>query len=83
MRQAIPITATRAYLFSGGLAPAATPVREAHDRWTAAWTYDPADPYAAYQQELELARLRFATLPRADPDEIAIVRRHSGGGEHK
>jgi cysteine desulfurase/selenocysteine lyase len=79
VRQAFPITATRAYLFSGGLAPAATPVREAHDRWTAAWTYDPAVPYAAYQQELELARLRFATLLRADPDEIAIVDHTSRG----
>ena len=40
IREVFPITATRAYLFSGGLAPAATPVRAAHDRWTDAWMYD-------------------------------------------
>jgi cysteine desulfurase / selenocysteine lyase len=78
-RQAFPITAARAYLFSGGLAPAATPVREAHDRWTAAWTYDPMVPYAAYQQELELARHRFAALVGADPDEVALVDHTSRG----
>jgi selenocysteine lyase/cysteine desulfurase len=78
-RQAFPITATRAYLFSGGLAPAATPVREAHDRWTEAWTYDPAAPYMAYQHELEIARQRFAALIRADVDEVALVDNTSRG----
>src|SRR5216684_1283713 len=78
-RQAFPITATRAYLFSGGLAPAATPVREAHDRWTETWTHDPAALYAAYPQEWELARQRFAALIRADPDEVALVDHTSRG----
>ena len=73
IRQAFPITSKRAYLFSGGLAPAATPVRAAHDRWTDAWMYDPAAPYASYQQEWELARQRFAALIGAEPDEVALV----------
>ena len=79
IRQAFPITATRAYLFSGGLAPAATPVRAAHDRWTDAWMNDPAAPYANYQHEWELARERFATLIGAEPDEIALVDHTSRG----
>jgi cysteine desulfurase / selenocysteine lyase len=78
-RQCFPITRTRAYLFSGGLAPAATAVREAHDRWTDAWMYDPAAPYADYQGEWELARQRFATLIRAEPDEVALVDHTSRG----
>src|SRR6267378_857939 len=68
-RQCFPIAKTRAYLFSGGLAPAATSVREAHDRWTDAWMYDPAAPYADYQGEWERARQRFATLIGADTEE--------------
>jgi selenocysteine lyase/cysteine desulfurase len=79
VRRAFPITATRAYLFSGGLAPAATPVRAAHDRWTDAWMYDPAAPYASYQQEWELARQRFAALIGAAPDEVALVDHTSRG----
>jgi selenocysteine lyase/cysteine desulfurase len=78
-RQCFPITTARAYLFSGGLAPAATTVREAHDRWTDAWMYDPAAPYADYQVDWELARQRFATLIGAEADEIAIVDHTSRG----
>src|SRR5438128_5366326 len=79
IRQAFPITSKRAYLFSGGLAPAATPVRAAHDRWTDAWMYDPAAPYASYQQEWELARRSFAMLIGAEPDEVALVDHTSRG----
>jgi cysteine desulfurase/selenocysteine lyase len=78
-RQCFPITTTRAYLFSGGLAPAATSVREAHDHWTDAWMYDPAAPYADYQGEWEVARQRFATLIGAEPAEVALVDHTSRG----
>jgi cysteine desulfurase/selenocysteine lyase len=78
-RNCFPITRTRAYLFSGGLAPAATSVRAAHDRWTEAWMYDPAAPYADYKGEWELARERFAVLIGAEPDEVAIVDHTSRG----
>src|SRR5229473_8333781 len=79
IRHAFPITSTRAYLFSGGLAPAATPVRAAHDRWTDAWMYDSAAPYASYQVEWELARQRFAMLIGAEPGEVALVDHTSRG----
>src|SRR5437867_4308576 len=78
-RQCFPITRTRAYLFSGGLAPAATSVREAHDRWTDAWMYDPTVPYAEYPAEWEQARQRFATLIGAEPAEVALVDHTSRG----
>jgi selenocysteine lyase/cysteine desulfurase len=78
-RALFPIAERRAYLFSGGLAPAATPVREAHNRWTDEWTYDPAVPYAAYPAEWELARARFAALIGAVPDEIAVTDHTSRG----
>ena len=41
-RTLFPITASRAYLFSGGLAPAAAPVKAALDRWTELWALDRA-----------------------------------------
>jgi selenocysteine lyase/cysteine desulfurase len=78
-RAFFPIVSTRAYLFSGGLSPAATSVRAAHDRWSEAWMHDPAAPYADYQGEWEFARERFATLIGADPDEVAIVDHTSRG----
>ena len=81
VRQAFPITSTRAYLFSGGLAPAATPVRAAHDRWTDAWMHDPAAPYASYQHEWELARQRFAALIGADARRSRARRSHLARGE--
>lgn len=73
VRSLFPITRNRAYLFSGGLTPAATPVRNAHDRWTELWASDPAALYAQYDAEWELARQRFATLIGAEADEIAVV----------
>jgi selenocysteine lyase/cysteine desulfurase len=78
-RAEFPITQRRAYLFSGGLAPAARSVRAAHDRWTEAWMYDPAAPYAAYREEWDAARERFARLIGASPDEVAIVDHTSRG----
>jgi cysteine desulfurase / selenocysteine lyase len=78
-RACFPIVNTRAYLFSGGLSPAATSVRAAHDRWSEAWMHDPAAPYADYQGEWDLARQRFATLIGASPDEVAVVDHTSRG----
>jgi selenocysteine lyase/cysteine desulfurase len=78
-RRWFPITETRAYLFSGGLAPAAISVRQAQDRWTDAWMFDPAAPYADYHRDWDLARQRFATLVGAETDEIAVVDHTSRG----
>lgn len=73
VRSRFPITSNRAYLFSGGLAPAATSVRAAHDHWTELWASDPAHIYAHYDAEWNLVRQRFATLIGAEADEIAVV----------
>ena len=72
-RSYFPITSTRAYLFAGGLAPAATPVRAAMDEWTERWMFDPAYHRARYFDEWELFRSRLAVLLGSDPNEIAIV----------
>ncbi len=79
VRAEFPITERRAYLFSGGLAPASRAVRAAHDRWTEAWMYDPAAPYAAYHADWDAARERFANLVGATADEVAIVDHTSRG----
>src|SRR5207247_8541387 len=75
----VPMTGRRAYLLSGGLAPASRAVRAAHDRWTEAWMYDPAAPYAAYHADWDAARERFADLIGATADEVAIVDHTSRG----
>jgi len=73
VRPLFPITASRAYLFSGGLAPAAAPVRAAMDRWTDLWALDPAFLYAHYHEEWDYCRRRFADVIGADVAEVAIV----------
>ena len=72
-RALFPVTATRAYLFAGGLAPAANPVRAALDAWSEAWALDPARLYAEYRAEREALRQAFATVIGADPEEVALV----------
>lgn len=74
-RAEFPITRTRAYLFSGAMAPAAAPVRAAWDEWTDRWS---ADPNAVYTGDGLLGaadRLResFGVLIGADPATIAIT----------
>ena len=75
LRAQFPITQRRAYLFSGALAPAATPVRAAWDAWTDSWS---ADPNAVYTGEgligsADALRAAFAALIGADPATIAIT----------
>jgi selenocysteine lyase/cysteine desulfurase len=72
-RRLFPITATRSYLFAGGLAPAATPVRAALDAWSETWALDPARLYADHREEREGVRRAFAAATGADPGEVAIV----------
>lgn len=78
-RDLFPITATRAYLFSGGLAPAAIPVKAALDRWSDLWAADPAYLYAHYDEEWHSTRAAFARLIGADPSEVAITDNTSRG----
>jgi len=78
-RPLFPITETRAYLFAGGLAPAATPVKAALDRWSDRWMFDPAYHRARYFDEWEILRARLAAVVGADPAEIAVVDNTSRG----
>src|SRR5437867_521571 len=78
-RALFPITAERAYMFSGGLAPAASTVQAALDRWSDLWASDPGTLYAHYQEDWEAAREGFARVIGADPDEIAITDHTSRG----
>lgn len=74
-RAEFPITRTRAYLFSGAMAPAAVPVRAAWDEWTDRWSGDPNAVYTGYGLLGAADRLResFAALIGADPATIAIT----------
>ncbi len=78
-RPLFPITETRAYLFAGGLAPAATPVRDALDEWTDRWMFDPAHHRARYFDEWEMLRSRLAAVLGAEPDEVSLVDNTSRG----
>ncbi len=78
-RPLFPVTETRAYLFAGGLAPAAQPVKEALDRWSDRWMHDPAFHRARYFDEWEQLRTRLATVLGVDTGEIAIVDNTSRG----
>lgn len=78
-RELFPITASRAYLFAGGLAPAAVQVRAAMDEWTDRWMFDPVYHRARYFEEWELLRSRLAQLLGADAEEVAIVDNTSRG----
>lgn len=78
-RSLFPITETRAYLFAGGLAPAAIPVKAALDRWSDRWMFDPAYHRARYFDEWDKLRERLAAVVGAEPDDIAIVDNTSRG----
>ena len=74
-RSQVPITSSRAYLFNGALAPAATPVRSAWDAWSEAWSTDPNAVYTpdGLVKSSEELRATFARLIHADPACIAVT----------
>lgn len=72
-RPLFPITEARAYLFAGGLAPAASPVRAALDEWTDRWMFDPAYHRARYFEEWGLLRSRLAAVLGGDPGGVSLV----------
>ena len=78
-RPLFPITETRAYLFAGGLAPAAIPVKAALDEWSDRWMFDPAYHRARYFEEWQVLKGRLASVLGADPGELAIVDNTSRG----
>ena len=78
-RDQFPITRSRAYLFNGALAPAATPVRQALDRWADTWSNEPLVDYDRCEEELDLARGLFGRVVGADADEVAVLESTSRG----
>ena len=73
LRAHFPVLRERAYLFSGGLAPLADPVRAAHDAMLDRWQTDPAELYATLDEPWQAAREAFAAVLGAHPDEIALT----------
>jgi selenocysteine lyase/cysteine desulfurase len=75
LRAQFPITRTRAYLFSGALAPAAAPVRAAWDDWSSSWSTDPNHVYTVEMMIGAMDELRgaFARLIGAPSETIAIT----------
>lgn len=73
VRKLFPVLAERAYLFSGGLAPASIPARAAVGRFLDEITYDPNDRYDRLDEEYRRAQSLFAPLIGADPEEVLIT----------
>ena len=72
VRGLFPVLAERAYLFSGGLAPASIPARAAIARFADEATYDPNDRYDRLDEEYRRAQELLAPLIGADPDEVLV-----------
>ena len=73
IRALFPVLAERAYLFSGGLAPASIPARDALSRFADEVTYDPGHLYHRIQGEYRRAQDLFSHLIGAEPDEVVIT----------
>lgn len=73
VRKLFPVLAERAYLFSGGLAPASIRTRAAVERFLDEITYDPNDRYGRLDEEYRRAQSLFASLIGADPEEVLIT----------
>jgi selenocysteine lyase/cysteine desulfurase len=67
------VAATRAYLFSGGLAPASVKVTAAIEDWLRQWALDPSYLWDHLFSETETVRERLARLFGCSPGSIAIV----------
>jgi cysteine desulfurase/selenocysteine lyase len=74
-RSQFPITRTRAYLFSGALAPAAIPVRAAWDDWSESWSHDPNFIYdgAFMLGSMDALRESFGRLIHSPASNVAIT----------
>ncbi len=73
IRGLFPVLAERAYLFSGGLAPASIPTRDAIARFADELTFDPNDRYDRLDEGYRRVQDLFAPLIGADPDEVLIT----------
>jgi cysteine desulfurase / selenocysteine lyase len=73
LRAEFPITAERAYLIVGGIAPAARPVRAVSDAWLERWSRAPLDNFLGWPDDVDVLRATIADLIGAKPAEIAIT----------
>lgn len=72
-RARFPALDSRTYLYWGGLAPAAAPVREAMMRWVDTWELDAITHRSRYSVDLEACRDLLAQILGVNSDDIAIV----------
>lgn len=73
LRDQFPVAAERAYLFSGGLAPASAPVTAAIEDWLRQWALEPSYLWDHLTSETDAVRERLARLFGSSPGSIAIV----------
>ena len=79
VRDLFPIMEERAYLFSGGMAPASTPMLTALEHHLAALAHRTGDLYPSFMDETRALRERFAALMGADENEIVVNDSTSAG----
>ena len=79
VRDLFPILQERAYLFSGGMAPASTPMLTALDHHLAALAHRTGDLYPSFMDETRALRERFAELMGAAESEIVVNDSTSAG----
>jgi len=73
VRALFPVLEKRAYMFSGGIAPASRPMLDAIQRYNDKVTNDPGALYRDYYDDYKAARTAYAALIGADVDEIAVT----------
>ena len=73
IRSEFPVTASRAYLLSGAIAPASRAVTAALEDWIKSWSFEPAVVWDERFSESDAVRERLARLLGVTPGSIAIV----------
>ena len=73
LRECIPLLSQRAYLFSGGIAPLAQPVKAAMKSWVDRWEDDPLSHRDDYYSAWEELRTAFGLIVGAAPGDVAIT----------
>ena len=73
VRELFPVLKTRAYMFSGGIAPNTTRALAAIDEFNDKLTNDPGELYRHTREDFDIVRKLFADLIGADEDEIAVT----------
>ena len=79
VRSLFPVLEKRAYMFSGGIAPASRPMLAAIERYTDHLANDPGELYRRWPEDFVSARISFAALIGADEDEVAVTDSTSAG----